>query len=431
MAYNLNKGNDFILDKKHIQKYIINKLLKLDAYHNNIITLLERKYNDKDFKSGNFFKEYYCINSAWMNNYLELYNYEKIKRMYERIYNRDIVLKDEIYDMIKQKRIFAQPGEKDKRINLLDSIKFKVKEDNIPTSVYVDYYSEKAIKYFDDFVLLNKELYDEIKQDYKNPIIPYYNNFHREEKIVNICLVDNLFIYKINDSVLGIGIPNGSSSKFPIFKNQFFIIMNKECSYSNLKTEIKQLFASKSLEKYLAIDRSVTITKKDYLKTIDMMNKEEKIGMVYNIEFDFEKYQERNEKICIEIWLNELISKDIKKEIDEFRKSLEIRKYPNLISYDKNQNNLPHLKLRNSAILMDKDKENCRYPEKNVLKLSHIKPLKKPSSKSVNLPKILGTVLFNRTIYVSKNPSNIKIELPNIYGNNILIILKIIKEMIL
>lgn len=104
MAYNLNKDNAFKFDKKHIQKYIINKLLKLDKYHNDLITLLERKYNNNDFKSGNYFKQYYCINSEWMNNYLELYNYEKIKRMYERIDNKDIVLEDEIYNMVIEKK---------------------------------------------------------------------------------------------------------------------------------------------------------------------------------------------------------------------------------------------------------------------------------------------------------------------------------------
>ena len=417
MAYNLNKYNDNILDKKHIQKYIINKLLKVDKYHNYLITLLERKYNDKDFKSGNYFKEYYCINSDWMNNYLELYNYEKIKRTYERIDNRDIILEDEIYKMFKEKRILAQPGEKDKRINLLDSINFKVKEDNIPTSVYVDYYSEKAIKYFDDFVLLSKELYDEIKQDYKNPIFPYYNNFHREEKIVNICLVDNIFIYKINDNILGIGILDSSSNKFPILNNQFFIIMNKECPNCNLKTEINLLFASKNLETYLAKYRSVTISKNDHFKKIDMMNKKEKIGMIYNIEFDFEKYKERNVNICIKIWLNELISKNNKQELDERLKYIERKKYRNIIKpFNKNNNILPPLTLRYSTNLMDKEKD--RDNGKNILKLSQNGILKNISSKSVNLPKIMKTEIFNRTISVLKNPSNIKIELPNIYGNN-------------
>jgi len=158
-----NDLNYIIYDKKDIQKYIIIKLLKLDKFHNNLITLLKRDYKDKDFKSGVYFKEYYAINSKWMNNYLELYNYEKIKRSYERIDNRDKMLEDDICKIFKDKRIQAQPGEKDQRIYNLDSIDFSVKKDNIPKNIYTDYYSGKVINYFYDFVLLSKEIYDKIK----------------------------------------------------------------------------------------------------------------------------------------------------------------------------------------------------------------------------------------------------------------------------
>ena len=247
-----------------------------------------------------------------MNNYLELYNYEKFKRAYERTDNRDKMSEDDIYKYLKEKRIQAQPGAKDQRINNLDSIDFTVKKDNIPKSIYTDYYSGKVIIYFYDFALLSKEIYDEIKQDYDNPDFPKYNNFHRDERIVKICLVDNLFIYKLNENILGIGIPKGSFSKFPIFTTQFFIIMNKECTNSNLEKEINKLFSSKDLEKYL-INRNVNLSKDSHQKTIDMMDKKEKIGMIYNIDFDFEKYQDRSIKVLV----NKVNNKYKKKEIDD------------------------------------------------------------------------------------------------------------------
>ena len=130
MAFNFNKdikSTNNIFDKKHIPKYIIKKLLKIDTFHNNLINLLRRKYNDPAFKSGNYFSQYYCINPKWMNNYLELYNYEKIKRTYERIDNRNIILEDEIYKIFREKRIETQPGKKGQRICNLESIDFILK----------------------------------------------------------------------------------------------------------------------------------------------------------------------------------------------------------------------------------------------------------------------------------------------------------------
>jgi len=82
-----------------------------------------------------------------------------------------------------------------------------------------------SILYFDDFVLINKDLYDKIKQDDKI------------ENKVNICLVDNIFIYKINENILGIGIPEIRRDILPIFKIQFFIIINE--NFINIDKEEK------------------------------------------------------------------------------------------------------------------------------------------------------------------------------------------------
>jgi hypothetical protein len=294
---NSDKDSKIVLDKNHIQEYIFKKLLQLNKYHYELIDLLERNYIDKDFKSEDYFKEYYCINSEWMKNFLEFYNYEKIKRVYERmVKNKETISLEDFYQMINEKRICTQPGKNDERINKLRSINFKVNIENIPSNIYKDYYNENIIEYFDDFTLLDKELYDEIKQDYKNPINPYYDYYHIDENIVHICLVDDIFIYKINENILGIGIPKDTSKKFPIFQIQFFVIMEKEKDINyNSETEIKQLFSSKSLEKYLIIDRNVKFEEIDKFKIINMMNKDKKIGILYNIkDFKIENYKERS-----------------------------------------------------------------------------------------------------------------------------------------
>ena len=332
MNSNSDKDSNIILDKNHIQEYIFKKLLQLNKYHYELLDLLERNYTDKDFKSKDYFKEYYCINSEWMKNFLEFYNYEKIKRVYERmVKNKEKISLEEFYQMINEKRIYTQPGKNDERINKLRSINFKVNIENIPSNIYIDYYNENVIEYFDDFALLDKELYDEIKQDYKNPINPYYDYYHIDENIVHICLVDDIFIYKINENILGIGIPKDTSKKFPIFKIQFFVIMEKEKDINyNSETEIKQLFSSKSLEKYLIIDRNVKFEEIDKFKIINMMNKDKKIGILYNIkDFKIENYKERSERKIMD---------DIKNKIFEKYKRLMIEEI--LLEKENNQNKL-------------------------------------------------------------------------------------------
>ena len=341
MNSNSDKDSDIVLDKKHIQKYIFRKLLQLNKYHYELIDLLERKYTDKDFKSEDYFKEYYCINSEWIKNYLEFYNYDKIKRIYERIVkNKENISLEDFYQMINEKRIYTQPGKNDERINKLRSINLKVKKEDIPSNIYRDYYNESIIEYFDDFALLDKELYDEIKQDYKNPINPYYDYYHIDENIVHICLVDYIFIYKINENILGIGIPNDPSKKFPLFKIQFFVIMEKDKDTNyNSETEIKQLFSSKSLEKYLINDRNVKFEDIDKFKKISMMDKTKTIGIIYNInDFSIENYKGRSERIIMDEMKNEIFKKerqtniremlDVKKEKEDklFKKTLE-KKY--------------------------------------------------------------------------------------------------------
>ena len=331
MYSNYDKDSNIELDKKHIQKYIFQKLLELNKYQYELIDLLERDYTDQDFKSEDYFKEYYCINSEWIKNYLEFYNYDKIKRIYERtVKNKENISLEDFYQIINEKRIYTQPGNKDERINKLRSINLKAKNENIPSNIYRDYYNESIIEYFDDFSLLDKELYDEIKQDYKNPINPYYDYYHIDENIVHICLVDDIFIYKINENILGIGIPKEPSKKFPIFKIQFFVIMEKDKDINyNSDTEIKQLFSSKSLEKYLINDRNVKFEEIDQFKKINMMSNNKEIGIIYNIEgFSIEKYKERSERKIMDDLKNSIFEKNKRQMIEEI-----------IIKKEENENN--------------------------------------------------------------------------------------------
>ena len=80
-------------------------------------------------------------------------------------------------------------------------INFGPKKNNISNTIYNK--NGELAQNYDDFVLVNKECYDKIK----------LNDINK----VYICLVDNIFIYKVNENVLGIGIPEIEGEILPIF----------------------------------------------------------------------------------------------------------------------------------------------------------------------------------------------------------------------
>ena len=154
-------------------------------------------------------------------------------------------------------------------------------KENIPKNVYFEPISGKLIKFFNNFVILNEKLYDEIRRDDNNILGPNYT-FEYENKI-NLCLVDNIFIYEIAENILGFGIPEFAFEyQIPIFKIKFLIIMNDDLygdENFNTKTEIERLFYTKDLEKYLMLDRGVRFENQNPFKVIEMKIVNNKIGI--------------------------------------------------------------------------------------------------------------------------------------------------------
>ena len=93
-----------------IQNYIINKLLHFYNFNEKLMHLIKRKYNNKNFANSNYFQEYYIINSNWMKNYLQFYNYKKVSRLIKREANGELKL-ESLYKRIKIYRIEDCPGE--------------------------------------------------------------------------------------------------------------------------------------------------------------------------------------------------------------------------------------------------------------------------------------------------------------------------------
>ena len=90
---------DKSLEKKEITPDISEKLFSLNNYY-NLVSLIRRDYSDS--KNKHYFNKYYCINSKWMFNFLELYNYKKIKTL---IGEFRINSEEELYMKIKEKGI--------------------------------------------------------------------------------------------------------------------------------------------------------------------------------------------------------------------------------------------------------------------------------------------------------------------------------------
>ena len=290
-----NSDNQSSEKKEIIPQDIVKILFHLNNYNKNLVSSIKRAYPTEIKYHKNYINEYCCINSKWMNYFLEFYNYEKINTLFKQ---NEIKSEEELYIGIKKNEIPLKPGFNDGTLKSIELENFKPKKNNILNYTFNVYRSGELARYFDDFVLVDKNLYDEMKKFDNNFIKPDYNKYEINENIIKICLVDNIFIYKVNENVLGIGIPEiPKNTGIPIFKIQFFIIINEKNDYTNDETtfdsdsEINEILRAKDLEKYLKLDRKVRFEEEDNSKRIDMKFNNYKIGFIYNINnFKIENY---------------------------------------------------------------------------------------------------------------------------------------------
>ena len=299
VCYNPDSDSQSSEKKENFSQDVVKILYYLSNYNTNLLSSIKRDYPSEIKYQKNYINEYYCINSKWMNYFLEFYNYKKIKTLYKE---NTINSEEELYIKIKENEIPLKSG-----FNgiTLKSINFELKKKLIENYTFNVLKSGEIASYFDDFILVDKILYDKLKIYNKKQIKPDCNKYDINENIIKICLVDNIFIYKVNENVLGIGIPEiPKNTGFPIFKIQFFIIINQKYDYINEEnkfdsdSEINKILRAKDLEKYLILDRKVRFEEEDKLKRIDMKFNNQKIGFLYNInDFNIENYYRRNDEI--------------------------------------------------------------------------------------------------------------------------------------
>ena len=281
-----------------IPQDIVKILFQLYNYNENLVSSIKRAYPTEIKYHKNYINEYCCINSKWMKYFLDFYNYERINTLFKQ---NEIKSEEELYIGIKENEIPLKPGFNDSTTKSIKQENFEPKKNNILNYTFNVLKSGEIARYFDDFVLVDKNLYDELKKYDKNPIKLDNNKYEISENIIKICLVDNIFIYKVNENVLGIGIPEiPVNTGIPIFKIQFFIIINK--NYINEEktfdsdSEINEILRAKDLKKYLILDRKANFEKEDEFKRIDLKFNNNKIGFIYNINnFKIENYLGRND----------------------------------------------------------------------------------------------------------------------------------------
>ena len=284
-------------EPKEIPKYIVGKIIKYYNYNNELWNIIKGKYTI----DNEYFGEYFPINYNWINNFSQFYNYHKIFQLIQKEFKGGLKEenKDELYEKIKEYDICAIPGDNDIIKNNLKS-NFFPEVDNIPREIYKEYISEKTIYYFNNFILVKKELYDLLIQDNDNNKTTRNYCFlskDDDKDKVRICLVDNIFIYRIKDNILGFGIISESSlnNQIPIFNLLFLIIITEESEY-NSDTELEEIFKIKDLKKYLINVRRVKLDEDNDSDILDIYSRNKKIGFFYNIgNFNIEMYLNRNE----------------------------------------------------------------------------------------------------------------------------------------
>ena len=380
-----NDNDENLKSTNEIQNYVVRKLSNFYSFNKELINLIKRNY--KEIQSENF-TEYFIINSNWMNNFLKFYDYNKISKVIKEEEKKGELNIEDLCNEIKGNSIYESQNDEIK--DNLKNIDFEPSKDKIPKEVFLDEITGQQISFFNNFVILNKEIYDEIRRDDEN--LNYPNYIYEYQNTVNILLVDNIFLYKINENILGVGIfPEFKDYKvIPIFKIDFIIIINKDENYRNIKynskTEIKNLFKYEDLEGYLTKERGVNFQKQNIHKVLEMKDAKKKIGILYNLgDFKIEKYWERTEEALTKKkkQLEELEKKrkqeneskkkqmeEIKikeKKQDEMLKNTLKEKYLNKENEKKDLNDLEEKIVTNIEINIDNKRKINEYIKKKKL----------------------------------------------------------------
>ena len=215
-----------------------------------------------------------------MQPFLNFYNYHKILPIIQNE-KKDLEkghLCQYIYKIIRKKdireAIFHHEELEDNFNKILRSEKMFFPEQKIIN--YENKKNEKInIKYYDDFIIFDEKLYNEIKDDKGNT-----HTFLHDPKELNILLINKIFIYQIKDNIIGFGVPrkldnlqfylfkvliilvgdNKINNKKEILKsNEIHNLINHKITNNDLNVEIIE-FENQKNEKKISIYEQINFT---------------------------------------------------------------------------------------------------------------------------------------------------------------------------
>ena len=232
---NAYKYNSSIKDySKYNISFEIRKIFYL--YLNNKILLKKAKIiND------NKFKEYYAINTKWMQKYKEYFNYYEIsaildksnfiqttfKNILTNAQNTNFLLSDKLIALLMKeipKNYIDNFIKRDMRFS-----SFRAEEMEIPNISHINYNGNNTLLYYIDFELISKDIYEYLFNYTSNN---YKNNESFESKAEMVeCIFDNKYIVvnflnpNLNDKKYMIEI--GNTDNYNIFNPEFFFLYDK------------------------------------------------------------------------------------------------------------------------------------------------------------------------------------------------------------
>ena len=245
--------------KNEITEEILKKLISFYKYNKEI----ESKINDRNNEAYSpIYKTYYIVQTNWINKFLYFYNYDKIISIIEedkKINLNSESIYNELYRIIRDKNIREVIWEEEElELNLNKYLReFK---NFFPQEIIIND-NQNKFNFYNDFIILDEELYNEIKDDKGNT-----HCFLHDPIKVNISIIKNNFIYKIDNNIFGFGI----------------IQKSKNENFYGLKVLIIAIIDKKS---YNGIDIF-----KDYIKDIIKLK-------IKNNNYDLEVYSIENQNI--------------------------------------------------------------------------------------------------------------------------------------
>ena len=192
--------------KNEITEEIIKKLISFYKYNKEI----ESKINDRNNEAYSpIYKTYYIVQTNWINNFLYFYNYDKIISIIEedkKINLNSESIYNELYRIIRDKNIREVIWEEEElELNLNKYLReFK---NFFPQEIILND-NQNKFNFYNDFIILDEELYNEIKDDKGNT-----HCFLHDPIKVNISIIKNNFIYKIDNNIFGFGIIQKSENE--------------------------------------------------------------------------------------------------------------------------------------------------------------------------------------------------------------------------